>query len=66
MRSQSDMDTFSQPFASAGREYQSLVYEQSCPHKTWNIRPTFNMDLNINTGYNNQEYTNAGGKVYVG
>ena len=48
---------------SLGRNEASKI---KIPHKSWNNRPTFNMDLNSNTGYNNQEYTNAGGKVYVG
>ena len=32
------------------------------PHKSWNNRACFNVDLNSNIRYNNQEYTNAGGQ----
>ena len=60
MRSQSDPDAFSQLIMSVGREYQCLVYERSSPHKSWNIRAVFDMDLKSNTGYNNHEYTNVG------
>ena len=34
--------------------------KRKIPHKSWNSRVVFDMDLKSNTGYNNHEYTNVG------